>query len=180
MVSISGILTFLFLTLCFVVTCGLSILCGGRKSDKLEYAFDLLSENQDYTITNTSMSGNLNCLTRRNMFRYLRSFLTVLMYITLNPAKSSNNILESSNETISSLKPTKKKVSLDQVIDCGSAWATDQVFINSNTTKVTSSSRQKAGNTIINFDDFADWYTRGGYSHIPWLELLDLRKWMFT
>ena len=127
----------------------------------------------------TNTSGNMNCLTRRNMFRYLRSFSTVLMSITLND-KGSINILESSSETITALKPTKKKVSLDQVIDSGSAWATDQVFINSNTTKVPSSSRQKGGNTIINFDDFADWYTKGGYSHIPWLELLDLRKWMFT
>ena len=27
------------------------------------------------------------------------------------------------------------------------------------------------------FDDFADWYTDGGYAMAPWLELLDLRKW---
>jgi hypothetical protein len=32
----------------------------------------------------------------------------------------------------------------------------------------------------LNFDDFADWYTTKGYSCIPWLELLDLRKWVIT
>merc|ERR1712157_47725 len=161
------------------LTCGLSILCGGRKSDKLEYAFDLLSEHQENSIT-TNITGNYNYLSRRNMFRYLRSFLTVLMSITLNSSKNSSSILETCSDTISALKPTKKKVSLDEVIDSGSAWATDQVFINSNTTKLSSSSRQNVGNIVINFDDFADWYTRGGYTHIPWLGLLDLRKWMLA
>jgi hypothetical protein len=28
------------------------------------------------------------------------------------------------------------------------------------------------------FDDFADWYTDGGYKVASWLELLDLSKWV--
>lgn len=30
----------------------------------------------------------------------------------------------------------------------------------------------------ITFDDFADWYTQGGFQHASWLELLDLNKWL--
>jgi Ca2+-binding EF-hand superfamily protein len=30
----------------------------------------------------------------------------------------------------------------------------------------------------VSFDDIADWYTNGGYSVAPWLELLDLSKWV--
>ncbi len=31
---------------------------------------------------------------------------------------------------------------------------------------------------LICFDEFAEWYTHVGYSNIPWLELLDLHKWV--
>lgn len=32
--------------------------------------------------------------------------------------------------------------------------------------------------THIAFDDFADWYTQGGFQLASWLELLDLNKWV--
>jgi hypothetical protein len=56
--------------------------------------------------------------------------------------------------------------------DAGSSWAAVQAFKGC-----------YAGRTELdqlNFDDFADWYTTKGYSCIPWLELLDLRKWVIT
>ena len=31
---------------------------------------------------------------------------------------------------------------------------------------------------MVAFDDFADWYTDGGYKVASWLELLDLSKWV--
>mmetsp|Transcript_8156 Transcript_8156/g.24249 ORF Transcript_8156/g.24249 Transcript_8156/m.24249 type:complete len:190 (-) Transcript_8156:24-593(-) len=31
---------------------------------------------------------------------------------------------------------------------------------------------------LIAFDDFADWYTEGGFRVASWLELLDLTKWV--
>merc|ERR1712138_386078 len=31
----------------------------------------------------------------------------------------------------------------------------------------------------ISFEEFADWYTNEGYNIIPWIELLDLRKWPY-
>ena len=32
---------------------------------------------------------------------------------------------------------------------------------------------------LLSFVDFADWYEQGGFHKIPWLELLDIRKWPF-
>ena len=32
---------------------------------------------------------------------------------------------------------------------------------------------------LISFEEFAEWYTQGGYNTIPWLELLDLKKWPY-
>ena len=29
----------------------------------------------------------------------------------------------------------------------------------------------------LSFEEFAAWYTNGGHQLLPWLELLDLRKW---
>ena len=34
------------------------------------------------------------------------------------------------------------------------------------------------GDDLVAFDDFADWYTDGGYKVASWLELLDLSKWV--
>ena len=30
---------------------------------------------------------------------------------------------------------------------------------------------------FITFQDFADWYTTVGHEMVPWLELLDIKKW---
>lgn len=35
------------------------------------------------------------------------------------------------------------------------------------------------GNGMISFEQFAEWYKEGGFRSIPWLELLDIRKWPF-
>ena len=51
-------------------------------------------------------------------------------------------------------------------IDSGASWATDQILSDRNAS--------------ISFDDFAQWYSDGGYNVISWLELLDLRKWVLV
>ncbi|GMH50736.1 hypothetical protein TL16_g00852 [Triparma laevis f. inornata] len=52
-----------------------------------------------------------------------------------------------------------------QLVDSGAVWTAQGVF---------GVSGQRKG---IKFDDFADWYTEGGYETSSWLELLDLKKW---
>mmetsp|Transcript_13788 Transcript_13788/g.28223 ORF Transcript_13788/g.28223 Transcript_13788/m.28223 type:complete len:1069 (-) Transcript_13788:18-3224(-) len=51
-----------------------------------------------------------------------------------------------------------------QFVDSASVWTAAAVF-------------QRGKAKFIKFDNFADWYTEGGYEYASWLELLDLRKW---
>ena len=114
---------------------GFSVLCGGKKSDKLECTFDLFDNDQD------------GKLLRADLHRFLRSFIT--LFVCLSSTASSDP-------------------SVFHQIDAGASWAVEKIY------------RSRSSNeSYINFDDFASWYTDGGYSSIPWLELLDLRKWMF-
>ena len=117
------------------VAAGMTVICGGRKSDKLEYAFELVDDDRD---------GKLS---RQGLWRFLRSFLTVLVSLS-----SANNVMKD-ERTISA-------------VDSGASWAVSQAFGPDSSTR------------LISFDDFALWYTKGGYGIIPWLELLDLRKWV--
>jgi len=139
------------------LACGFTVLCGGRKSDKLEYAFELLDEKKN------------GLFSRADMVLYLQSFLTVLLSISScaigrDPAE---DILGSLNGTTSSVS---------RVIGWGSSWATEQIF-----KSTPADQKVLQGDTeLINFDSFADWYTKGGYTNIQWLELLDLRKWVLA
>lgn len=117
--------------------CGITVLCGGRKSDKLEFAYELMDDDKD---------GKLS---RQGLWRYLRAFLTVL--VTLS---SSRNVMKE-ERTLSA-------------VDSGASWACSQAFGSDSNVR------------LICFDEFAAWYTNGGYSIIPWLELLDLRKWVIV
>ena len=142
------------------IACGFTVLCGGRKSDKLEYAFELMDKDND------------GLLSRSDMVRYLFSFLTVLLSISSCPIgrEPKEQILLSIEGSPINLEEND----LARLIHEGSTWATAQVFNSSNNRKI------KDGHEYLNFDDFADWYTKGGYTSIPWLELLDLRKWVLA
>jgi len=142
------------------IACGFTVLCGGRKSDKLEHAFELMDKDND------------GLLSRSDMVRYLFSFLTVLLSISSCPIGR-----EPREEFLLSMDGNPIKIdenTLSRLIKDGSAWATTQVFNSANHRQM------KDGQECINFDDFADWYTKGGYTSIPWLELLDLRKWVLA
>ncbi len=127
------------------LACGITVLCGGRKSDKLEHVFEILDEDKD------------SLLSQQEITRFIRSFLIILTsvssYFTLLDGNPCGN----------------DKSTICTAIETGSEWATSQVF---------DSMQQKSATTRICFDDFGEWYTKGGYQSIPWLELLDLRKWV--
>ena len=143
------------------LACGLTVLCGGRKSDKLEYAFELLDKEKRGLVS------------RFQMVRYLQSFLLVLLTISSCQIDSTTaeKILKDSegNNSASSM-------ALARVICGASSWATEEIF------KATPNNRKeiKEGTEHINFENFADWYTKGGYNRIAWLELLDLKKWVLS
>ena len=141
------------------IACGFTVICDGKKSDKLEFAFDVLDENRD---------GKLSC---REMTNYLRSFLTVLLSIS-----TCSSLEADPNEDYFLLMTGKGcDVSADSVAKAakaGSEWASNQAF---KACFAAGKSEEE-----LSFDDFADWYTRKGFGSIPWLELLDLRKWILT
>jgi hypothetical protein len=141
------------------IACGLMVLCSGRKSDKLECGFELLDSDRD---------GKLS---RREMSNYLKSFLTVLLSVVSAPCLDS----DPTEDSFSYLKggPCDQESSTITGASCrGSDWATGEAF----------GAASKAGgdDEAMTFDSFAEWYTSVGYTSIPWLELLDLRKWVFT
>jgi len=145
------------------LACGFTVLCGGRKSDKLEYAFDLLDKK----------NGNHGA-SKNEMVRYLQSFLTVLLTISSCSVgrETHENILRSlSGDTVTG----KESSDLSSAIIWGSTWATNQML-----KSLPIDEKSYEGKHRINFENFAEWYTKGGFSVIPWLELLDLRKWVLA
>lgn len=127
------------------IACGITVLCGGRKSDKLEHVFELFDEDED------------TLLSPKEVARFIQSFLVVLMSISSSISFLDGGSCPNDND------------SLVRAIEMGSEWASAQVF-----------EALKPSNGKVCFDDFADWYTKGGYQSIPWLELLDLNKWVLA
>jgi Ca2+-binding EF-hand superfamily protein len=134
------------------VACGFTVLCKGKKSDKLEYAFEVLDRDK---------RGKLS---KSDTARYLRSFLTVLLNIASTPSLDSD-LHEDSMATMSGAQCDRSAATQSRAVEAGSSWASGQAFKGRST-------------DLICFDEFAEWYTHVGYSNIPWLELLDLHKWV--
>ena len=127
------------------LACAFAVLCGGRKSDKLELMFELLDENKDTLVS------------REEIGKFIKSFLIILMSVSSSFTHLYGGACSNDDAAIAA------------AIDSGSEWATSQVF-----------DALKPEKGMVCFDDFADWYTKGGYQSMPWLELLDLKKWVIT
>lgn len=136
------------------VACGFTVLCKGKKSDKLEYAFEVLDRDR---------RGNLS---RSDTARYLRSFLTVLLNI-VSTNKLESDYHEDIMTTTGGIRCERTMATMARAVEAGSSWAAAQAFRS-----------QRGSRDLICFDEFAEWYTHVGYSNIPWLELLDLQKWV--
>jgi Ca2+-binding EF-hand superfamily protein len=88
-------------------------------------------------------------LSRRAMWRFARAFLTVL--VKIGGSSSADEGLEDEEDFINA-------------VDSGAVWTAASIFVDVD------------GKGVL-FDDFAEWYTKGGFRDNSWLELLDLRKW---
>ena len=97
-------------------------------------------------------SEGTGALPKRELWRYLRSFLTTLA--TLCGTRTDENV---------------RMTSLF-VIDNACVELVEAVFKDGDTDQ----------EDRITFAEFADWYTYGGFEVAPWLELLDLNKWPVT
>jgi Ca2+-binding EF-hand superfamily protein len=137
------------------VACGFTVFCQGKKSDKLEYAFEVLDRDR---------RGKLS---QSDTAKYLRSFLTVLLNVVSTTSLDSDQ--DDIMSTTSGLRCERTMSTVARAVEAGSSWAASQAF------------RSRRGNRdTLCFDEFAEWYTHVGYSNIPWLELLDLHKWVIT
>jgi hypothetical protein len=138
------------------VACGFTVLCHGKKSDKLEHAFEVLDR---------SKHGQLS---KEGMHNYMRSFLTVLVSIACAPCLDTDHG-EDKFTTINGEPCDRNALSIIQAVETGSQWAVSQAF--------KTGLQGTCGHDSISFDDFGQWYTQSGYTLIPWIELLDLGKW---
>jgi hypothetical protein len=101
---------------------------------KLAIAFELLDENRE---------GRLSC---ENLTRFLRSFLAVIVGISMPTSRLSRE-------------------DMFHAVDNGASWTQSHVL-------------NRPNKLYVTFDEFAEWYTEGGYTVAPWLELLDLSKFI--
>lgn len=116
---------------------GFSLLLKGCKSDKLIEGF-LLND-----------SDNDNYISRREMWKLLRSYLTMLF--ALNREKGEKSIAEKTS--------TIDSISIEITAEMFNAISND------------------TNSSAISFEQFAGWYNTIGNKIIPWIELLDLSKW---
>ena len=137
------------------VACGFTVFCKGKKSDKLEYAFDVLDR---------ARKGKLS---QSDTAKYLRSFLTVLLNVVSTSSLDSDQ--DDVMSTTSGMRCDRTISTVARAVEAGSSWAASQAFRG-----------QRANRDTLCFDEFAEWYTQVGYSNIPWLELLDLHKWVIA
>mmetsp|Transcript_14797 Transcript_14797/g.30470 ORF Transcript_14797/g.30470 Transcript_14797/m.30470 type:complete len:1097 (-) Transcript_14797:21-3311(-) len=123
---------------------GFTIFCSGNKSSKLACGFQQFDDDDD------------DRLSRRGLWRFLRSFLAALMSVSLANETDLENPLGA----------------IYDALDAGAVWTASQIF--DFIAKVTG---DESG--LIGFEEFASWYTEGdGYKLAPWLELLDLGKFL--
>jgi Ca2+-binding EF-hand superfamily protein len=147
---------------------GFSVLAGGTKSDKLSAGFRLFDDDED---------GSLN---RKQLYLFVRSFLTVLFYLQSSITEVSA-VRDCIDRTATETTGTCRCRAL--CAHCGSfapacdgaperSWllvlcAAEGIF--------RLSTRRDA--ELISYEEFGNWYNKGGYTVSPWLELLDLKKW---
>ena len=117
---------------------GFTLFASGSKSEKLLLAFQAFDRDDD------------GLLSKRGLWKYLRSFLTVLLSLV-------EDVLD------------VPMVEVERLVDNGAVQLTETVF----------AQVEPENGDMISFEEFAEWYTNGGFEVAPWLELLDLSKWPF-
>ena len=92
---------------------------------------------------------------RRGLWRYVRSFLATLLAVASLPDGAAGDA------AVADCAVDVADDADDAAVALAAAVFADQ-----------------GEDDLVAFDDFADWYTDGGYKVASWLELLDLSKWV--
>lgn len=128
---------------------GLTLLCGGKKSTKLAFAFSIF-DTRSGAASSGRKSSVVHSLSGEDLFLFLRSVLIV----TFSTCRQS---LDMSDDTVGRCIADTANMICNDVMR--HQWETKQ-------------------RTRLDFDEFGLWYNDGGFERAPWLELLDLNKWV--
>nr|CCA17090.1 conserved hypothetical protein [Albugo laibachii Nc14] len=157
------------------LACGLSILGKGSKSHKLEFAFEFVANmmhrgpnpafetDGDDTRSNRAIQRiygkGPRSLSQSTLFLFLRSFLLSLMSLS---------------DVTYRLRMERMYIEADEFIEevlgdflhdgHGAEANLSPAFISRTRSRIT-------------FEQFGEWYNKGGYQLISWVELLDVAKW---
>ena len=128
---------------------GLTLLCGGKKSHKLAFAFSIFDTRPE--VHNRRKKGTfVHSLSGEDLFLFLRSILIV----TFSTCRQS---LDLTDEMVGRCIADTANMICNDVMR--HQWESKRL-------------------DRLNFDEFGQWYNDGGFERAPWLELLDLRKWV--
>jgi hypothetical protein len=125
--------------------CGLTLLCGGKKSNKLVFAFGL------FCGEGKNGKKKLQIMDHEDFVQFFRSFLIVMF-------SCCNQSLSLSADAVSQYISDTAQAVANTVMAYWKGKNVDKV----------------------NFDQFSQWYNEGGWQMAPWLELLDLHKWVLA
>lgn len=128
---------------------GLTLLCGGKKSHKLAFAFSIFDTRPGVHGTGKKR-GIVHSLCGEDLFLFLRSILIV----TFSTCRIS---LDLTDEMVGRCIADTANMICNDVMR--HQWETKHL-------------------DRLDFDEFGQWYNDGGFERAPWLELLDLRKWV--
>lgn len=160
----------------FEIAAGFSLFTWGSKSDKLGSAFHYFDADS---------KGFLN---QQQLWRFLRSIVTILLYLS-----PPNAMVLHRHGSIAALVDTGEDEIMDNIAEglSGEYGAYDDDDSDAERQsdddddasgaaheRELANSELRAG--VFTFEDFGLWYNDGGYKEMSWLELLDLRKWMFV
>lgn len=130
---------------------GLSLLCGGKKSTKLSFAFSVFDTRPGAHARNKPRHF-VHSLSGEDLFLFLRSVLIV----TFSCCRQS---LDMSDEMVGRCIADTANMICNDVMRY--QWESKQL-------------------DRLDFDEFGQWYNEGGFERAPWLELLDLHKWVLV
>jgi hypothetical protein len=128
---------------------GLTLLCGGKKSHKLAFAFSIFDTRPGVHAPGKKR-GIVHSLSGEDLFLFLRSILIV----TFSTCRQS---LDLTDDMVGRCIADTANMICNDVMR--HQWETKHV-------------------DRLDFDEFGQWYNDGGFERAPWLELLDLRKWV--
>ncbi|TYZ50993.1 hypothetical protein PybrP1_012827 [[Pythium] brassicae (nom. inval.)] len=161
----------------FEIAAGFSLFTWGSKSDKLGSAFHYFDADS---------KGFLN---QQQLWRFLRSVLTILLYLS-----PPNAMILQRHGSLAALVDTGEEEIVESIMEgldeeYGDYDDDDDDDEDDDGGEAGSENGDADERELANaelragaytFEDFGLWYNSGGHKNMSWLELLDLRKWMFV